>query len=165
MKDYVKILLLKILGQSFAVTFKSLFGKGKRSICFNKICFPFNECKRGHRKGLKASNMWVSAVCHGPTAVCPDLEHPSPLVCASYIFTVAPRGATSHRALCHRNNYPLGDSPISLNHLFLICTYKHHGKKSDRSHSKSHSFPDTGPPWVLATTVDCSYCTRPQQGK
>lgn len=101
MEDYVKILLLKILGQSFAVTFKSLFGKGKRSKCFNKMCFPFNEYKRGHRKGLKASNMWVSAVCHGPTAPpttavrttagCSDLEHPSPLICASSLLHFGPQ--------------------------------------------------------------------------
>lgn len=68
MEDYVKILLLKTLGQSFSVTSKSLFGKARGSECFNRMCFPFNECKRGHRKGLKANNMWVSAVCHGPIA-------------------------------------------------------------------------------------------------
>lgn len=62
MEDYVKILLLKILGQGFAVASKSLFGKGKRSIYFNKMHFPFNECKRRHRKGLKVSHMRAFAV-------------------------------------------------------------------------------------------------------
>lgn len=67
-EDYVKILLLKMLGQSSAVTFKSLFSKPRRSTCFNKMCFLFNECKRGHRKGLEASNIEVSAVCYVSTA-------------------------------------------------------------------------------------------------
>lgn len=143
MEDYVKILLLKMLGQSSAVTFKSLFSKPRRSTCFNKMCFLFNECKRGHRKGLEASNIEVSAVCHVSTAPtttaagCPYVEHRSPQTCASSHLHFGPhRRPTKHGALCHRKNYSLSDFPVSLNLFYLQL--QHHVKKADRNHPTSH---------------------------
>lgn len=117
-----------MLGQSSAVTFKSLFSKPHRSTCVNKMCFLFNECKREHRKGLKASNIWVSAVCYVSTAPtttaagCPYLDHPSPETCpSSHLHFTPQRRPTNHRTYYHRKNYSLSDFPISLNHFSFIC--------------------------------------------
>lgn len=90
MEDYVKILVLQTLGQSPAVTFKSLFSEACRSTCFNNKCFLFNECKRGHKKkGLKGRNVWASAACYASTesttaaAACPYLDLSNTQTCAS----------------------------------------------------------------------------------
>lgn len=149
MEDYVKILLLKILGQSFAVASKSLFGKGKRSIYFNKMHFPFNECKRGHRKGLKASHMWASALCHSPTAP-PSVDHcwlsrfgasKLPDLCVLSSSLWPSEEATSYRARCHRNNYPLSGFPLSLNHFSILCTCSTMTKSQTGATPKATDFP------------------------
>lgn len=173
MEDNIKILLLKILGQSFAATFKSLFGKGQRSKCFNKMCFPFNECRRGHRKGLKASNMGVSAVCHVPTAPptaavwttagCPGLEHQALRFVLPYVFTLALRGG-------HQPQSPMSQKQLSpqwFSHFpkpLLFYLHIQHGiKKSGRSHSKSHGVSQTQvhheclpPRWIALIALDLS---------
>lgn len=117
-----------MLGQSSAVTFKSLFSKPCRSTCINKMCFLLNKCKRGHRKGFRDSNIWVSAVCYVSAAAtttaagCPYSEHPSRQSCASsHLHLILQRRPTNHGARPHRKNYPLRDFPISLNHFTSIC--------------------------------------------
>lgn len=152
MEDYVKILLLKILGQSFAVTFKSLFGKGERSICFNKMHFSFNECKRGHRKGLKASNIvgicclsWSHCTSHHSSVdhcwLSKFRASKAPDLCL-LTSSLWPLGeAISHRAWCHRNNYPLSDFPLSLNHFSLIFTCSTMAKGQTGATPKATEFP------------------------
>lgn len=94
MEDYVKILLLKMLGQSSAITFKSHAGQHVLIKC---VFFSINV-KKGHRKGLEASNISVSAVCYvstAPTTIavgCPYLDHPSPQPVPPYIFISSLRG-------------------------------------------------------------------------
>jgi len=106
MKDYIKMLLLKMLGQSSVVTFKSLFSKPWRSTCFNKMCFLLNECKRGCRKALSASNVRESAACSvstvptTTTASCPLLrtaKAPDPSLPTSSFHPYQPQSFKSQK--------------------------------------------------------------------
>lgn len=71
MEDYVKIPLLKKLGQSSAVTFKSLFSEPHRSTRINKMYFILNECKEGTEEDSKPATYGhlLSAVSTAPTTV------------------------------------------------------------------------------------------------
>lgn len=166
-----------MLGQCSAVTFKSLFSKPCRSTRINKMCFLLNECKRGHRKGLEASNIWVSAACYVSTAPsataasCPYLDHPSPQTFpSSHLQFIPQRKATNHGVHCHRKNYPLSDFPVSLNHFAFICNCSIKSKRQIGTTRRVTEAPRHGVlecvEWsVLAIAVDYTYCIRPHQAK